>query len=114
MSAKVDQAGLALRLLGTHVSQRTEDISGHRQPDVGFRTGKTKIRKPNVGVAIDKQIGRLNVAMNDSLPVGVVKSVGDVGHHPSHLAVVVVAIGGVSRGNRGNWPSVVRCETYGG
>ena len=69
----VDQGNLPQRLFGAHVTQRAHQIAASRQGRVGLAASKSKIGHPELVVAVQHQIGRLDVAMDDAVFVGCVQ-----------------------------------------
>jgi hypothetical protein len=60
-------------LLGTHVAQRAHQVAAGRQPGVALEVGQAEIRDPQVARGVHEQVRRLDVAVDDALPVGVLQ-----------------------------------------
>ena len=69
---------LALDLFGTHVSQSAERDGPTLSPVVG-RTGDAEIGQQRPAVAVDQDVARLDVPVDEALPVGVGQRLGDLG-----------------------------------
>src|SRR5262245_23335518 len=62
----VNQTSLAQSLLRTHVSERADQIAGERKALITMTAGQAEIGDPNVALRIEKEIRRLDIAMNDT------------------------------------------------
>ena len=82
VGAVVDQDALAGRLLGAHVAQRAEQVAGLRQAGVGVELGQAEVGDPDVAAAVDQQVGRLDVAVDDAELVGVLQRLGRLRRQP--------------------------------
>src|SRR5262249_20616532 len=71
-----DPAGFAARLLGGHVGGRTHDgvEARHARGRLPQRTGETGVGQIQVPLAIDEAVGGLDVAVHDTLFVGIRQS----------------------------------------
>ena len=72
--------GFAFGLFGRHVGGRAEDLAVHRHRHFArFAAGQAEVHEVRLAVAVDHDVGRLQVAMDDALLVGMVQRVGDLG-----------------------------------
>ena len=70
----------AFGLLGRHVGRRAEHLAVHRHRDFAdFAAGQAEVHEVWLAVAVDHDVGRLEVAVDDALFVGMVQRVGDFG-----------------------------------
>ena len=78
VAAAVGGVGFALGLFGRHVGGRAEDLAVHRDGDFAhFAAGQAEVHEVRLAVAIDHDVGRLQVAVDDALLVGMVQGIGD-------------------------------------
>ena len=70
----VDRLSIAGRLFRTHITQRAQQVARLCQIAVGTHLRKSEVSHPNVAVAVQHQIGRLDVAMDDPQLVSVSQS----------------------------------------
>tara|TARA_R110002072_G_scaffold185325_1_gene342192 strand:+ start:31919 stop:32662 length:744 start_codon:yes stop_codon:yes gene_type:complete len=67
------------RLLRTHVGRRAENIAGHCEGRVlVFDQRQPKISQPDLSLAIENQVRRFDVSVNDSFVMSHLQRVGDV------------------------------------
>ena len=72
----IQEAGLALCLLGTHVPQGAEQVARARQIEVGLAAGQAKIGDPEITGVVDEQVRGLDVPVDDALLVGMLEGDG--------------------------------------
>ena len=63
-------------LLGTHVARRAEQAVVVGEPRIGQAASQAEVGDPNVPLGVDQQVGRLDVAMNHPLVMGVRQGIG--------------------------------------
>ncbi len=70
----------AARLLGRHVGRRAQELAvhGHRR-FVGVVLGQAEVHQVRPTLRVELDVGRLDVAVNDPMPVGVVQRIGHGG-----------------------------------
>ena len=91
--AMVDQGHLAAGLLGAHVAHRAHQVAGARQRGVGLAAGQAEVRDPELAVAVQQQIGGLDVAMHDAALMGCVQRTGRVDAQAGDAADIFAAAG---------------------
>ena len=81
--------GLALEGLGGEVSQRADDVAGIGQVVAPRQLRQAEVGDPGDLVLVDQQVGRLDVAVQDPLVVGVLEGLGGLDADPRHEPPVV-------------------------
>ena len=99
--------GLPGELLGGHVAKRPHHVAG-----MGQVVRVAQLRQPEVGnpyraAIVQQQVGRLDVAVQGPLPVGVFQGVGHLNADPRHAPPVAMT-GIVRRRRRLCWPRGIR------
>ena len=74
---------------GRHVLQRADEIAGLRQIGAFDDLGHTEIGDPNEAPVVQKQIGRLDVAMKNALRMRVFQRVTYLNADPGNHAAIV-------------------------
>src|SRR5437868_78321 len=77
-SQRINVAASVLATLETfrrHVTQRADEVAGGRQVISAFDLGQSEIGDPDDPMLIEQQIARLDVAVQDSLSMGVSQGV---------------------------------------
>ncbi len=74
--------------LGGHEPQRPDQVVRLREIVALDQLGQAEVGDPDVALGVEQEIGRLDVAMDDPLAVGVVERIGDLGTQPGDLAEV--------------------------
>jgi hypothetical protein len=101
VGAVVHRRPLRERLLGTHVPVGAEDLAGHRQVAVAQRVREPEVGDPQLAEAVDEQVPRLDVAVDDAELVGVVERLrrlhAERDGHPHVAGFAVRAVGGDRR-----------------
>jgi hypothetical protein len=77
---------LARRLLGGHVAGRAEHLARPREPRAADLAGEAEVGEPRAPRALDEDVGRLHVAVDDPVRVGVVERERDLSGDPRELA----------------------------
>ena len=99
--------GLAPEPLRGHVPQGPHDIALGRQLVQPFHLGQAEVGDPGRALRVEQEVRRLDVAVQDPLPVRVGQCLGDLHPDPGHAAVIAqvrlgpqlrVAPGGRRRG----------------
>ena len=70
-----------------HVANRAQDIAGAGQILGLERLGQPEVGHPDVSLRVQQQVRRLDVAMENALPVGVFERQGDLKADPGQAAV---------------------------
>ena len=73
--------GLALEALRGHVAQCADDVAGLGQFVAVLRLGQTEIGQPHRAARVQQQVGRLDVAVQNPLPVRVGQGLGHLHGH---------------------------------
>ena len=68
-------------LLGRHVRRRADELAGHRHARLLQHAGQAEVVDAQPAVGRQQQVGRLDVAVDDALLVGVIQGVGHLGDH---------------------------------
>ena len=76
-----NQAFAAHRLFRTHVVIRSEQVACSRHVGLIQDRGEPEVGQPHVAIHVQQQIGRLDVAMDDTLLMDVVQSIGNLDSH---------------------------------
>ena len=78
----IENPAFSERLLGAHVAKRAQHVSG--QGELGFarNAGHAEIRHPEASDLIDEQVGRFDIAVQNSVLVGVLERVGSLDSKP--------------------------------
>ena len=108
--------GLALEPFRSHEADRADDVAGVRQLLRPFGLGQPEVGDPHRPLQIEQQVRRLDVAVQDTLAVGVGQRVGGLDADPRH-ASVVLRLGPARRqprAQRGRIGVVVRLAGIGG
>ncbi len=82
----VDDPAPGLGLLGAHVPERADHVAGVRQAEIAGESRQAEIGDPECTVGIDQEVGRLDVAMDDTQAMGVVERIGGLGTQPGDIA----------------------------
>jgi hypothetical protein len=82
----VDGQTAGLRLLGAHVAESADQVSGERQRRGRLELGQAEISDPMVAARVDEHVGRLDVAVDDAELVGVFEGVGGLLAEEGHGA----------------------------
>ncbi len=89
IAAGVGGVTVAGRLLGRHVRQRAENVAvgGRRAGRLRqeIQPGQAEIEDVRPAVGVDEDVARLEIAMTDALPVGMLDRLGDAGDEIDHL-----------------------------
>ena len=100
VAAVVDDDALGEGLLGAHVAERAEEVAGHRHAGVLFDAGQAEVGDPEFAGVVDQQVGRLDVAVEDAVLVGVVEGFGGLDAEVGDGAEVVAGGEGGELGAR--------------
>ncbi len=88
VGAVVERPAPAQGLLGAHVAQRADHVAGQRQLAVARDLGQAEVGDPQVAAHVHQQVARLDVAVDDAQPVGVLQRRRRVQAHLGHRAEV--------------------------
>ena len=102
VAAVVDDHALGERLLGAHVAERAEQVAGHRHAGVLFDAGQAEVGDPELAGVVDQEVGRLDVAVEDAVLVGVVEGFGGLDAEPGDRAEVFAGVEGGEGGEGGD------------
>ena len=61
-------------------------IAGVRQAQVAGEPRQAEVGDPECAIAIDQEVGRLDVAMDDAQAMGVVERIGSLDSQAGHIA----------------------------
>ena len=89
----IDHHPLGQGLLGAHVAEGTDHVARHRQTGVGLQPGQAEVGDPEPALGVQKQIGRLDLAVDDADFVGVVERFGGLDAEVGHVAIVGAVAG---------------------
>ena len=78
VAAVVYGSALRQRLLRTHVTQRADEVAADGQAEVGLAARQAEVRDPQMTTRVHQQIGRLDVAVDNALIVGVLQGLGSL------------------------------------
>ncbi len=84
-------AGIALvvEALRGHVADGADDVAGLRQVVAALVLDQAEVGDPQLPGAVEQQVGRLDVAVDDAQVVGVRQSLGHLHPQPGHAAEVL-------------------------
>ena len=74
------------RLLGAHVPERADHVAGAREAEVAGESGQAEVGDPDRAVGVDQEVGRLDVAMEDTQAMGVVQRIRRLEAQPGGIA----------------------------
>ena len=77
---RVDHSGLAAHLLGGHVCRSPDELAIDRKRRIAcIALGQSEVGQKNPVLAVDEDIRRLDVAVDDAGPVGMIQRLGQRG-----------------------------------
>jgi hypothetical protein len=80
--------GVTTQLFRGHVAKGTDNFSGLRQSVRFDGACQSEIRNADGPVGIEQQIGRLDIAVQNTLTMSIIECVGGSGHQPCDVAKV--------------------------
>ena len=75
-------------LFGGHVTQRADHVAGMGEVLRVAQLGQSEVGDPDRAAAVQEQVGRLDVAVQGPLLMGVLQGVGNLDAEPGHVAPV--------------------------
>ena len=93
----IDQPLRAMACSGL-TTQGADQLAGHGQAGLVLELGQAKIGDPHLAPAVEQQIGRLDVAMDDPHLVGVFEHFGGLPGNRGHTLKIVVGACRMGRG----------------
>src|SRR4029079_10563680 len=74
-------------MFGRHVAQRPDQVARVRELFHAFGFGEPKISDPDGALSVEKEIGRLDIAMQHALTMSMIQSVGYLSSQAGHSAI---------------------------
>ena len=102
----VDHDRLAHRLLRAHVAQGTEQVAGLCEVAVFLCSSQTEVGDPEMARAVEQKIRRLDIAVDHTVLMGVVKRLGGLECQAGGGAVVVARLWLADDGLIGRWERI--------
>ena len=78
--AGIDRVGVA-RLFGGHVAHRAELRAGARQSLLGRQAGEAEVEQLRLPIRSDDDVGRLDIAVDECVPMRLDQGIGDLVRH---------------------------------
>ena len=98
VTAMVHHAAPGQNLLGAGVAQRAQNLPGDGEADVAADLGQAEVGDPELPARVQKQVGRLDVAVDDAHRMGVFQREGRLPAQTRHPIVIAPTAGGSLRG----------------
>ncbi len=86
IGASIDPVSLAPYLLRTHVGRRAGQALD--PPEIFLPQRQAEVGQVSLAGTVDQQVGGLDIAVHQSILMGIVQRIGDRGHQPGDPAVV--------------------------
>src|SRR5262249_22478383 len=81
----IDHHATSQSLLGTHVTQSSQQVAGASQAHFILKTSQTEVGDPEVASGVDEEVSRFDIAVEDSQAMSVLERLGGLLTEPSDV-----------------------------
>ena len=107
IGAMVEHHARALRLFRAHVTERAQQVAGHREVGVALDTCQAEVGEPQAAAGVDQEVRGLDIAVDDAAGVGMLQRLGRLDGELSDRAEETGAVRGAEGGEGGDGNGVL-------